>query len=196
MMQVTETIEPRTRRFSYDEYYQMADMGFFRDQRVELVDGEIVEMAPQGNFHAMVIGLCEQAMRRVFPSGHWIRQQLPLRFQQQHSEPEPDLSVVVGSPRDYANGHPETAILVIEVSESSATFDRSTKASLYAAAGIADYWVVHIQERKLEIFRKSVSAIGEKFAFRYAEVREYKSSDTVAALAAPSMAITVHELLP
>src|SRR3982751_4146374 len=101
--------EPPPRRWSFEEYHQMGEMGFFQGQRVELIAGEIVEMAPQGNFHSVAVGLCQRSMLALFGSTYWVREQLPMRFTAQHSEPEPDVSVVPGEPRDYLHGHPDKA---------------------------------------------------------------------------------------
>src|SRR4051794_1777015 len=97
--------EPQPRRWSYEEYYQMADLGFFIDQRVELIDGEIIEMAPQKDPHSVGIGLGQQTLQAAFGPGCWVRVQSPMRLTT-NSEPEPDLAVVRGGPRDHlGKGH-------------------------------------------------------------------------------------------
>src|SRR5439155_3890171 len=110
---------PRRRRWTRDEYYRLAEIGFFRDQRVELVDGEIVQMPPQKNFHVIGIDLVHQALQKAFGPGHWVRIQAPLHLRP-NSAPEPDLAVVRGSSRDYAaTDHPTSALLVVEVSDTT-----------------------------------------------------------------------------
>src|SRR3954468_9558284 len=131
--------EPTTRKWNRDEYYQMADLGLFQDQRVELIEGEIVEMAPQKDNHAGSVSLVHRALSHAFGDGFWVRMQMPLTLNDQ-SEPEPDVSVVPGGERDYMRGagHPRGALLVVEVSDTTLSYDRERKASLYAAAGIED----------------------------------------------------------
>src|SRR5438477_12092996 len=114
-----QTVEPATRKWTREEYYRMGDLGFFQDQRVELIDGESIEMAPQNNPHAIAIGLVVDAVSAAFGKGFWIRSQMPL-FLGPQSEPEPDVAIVPGSPRDYVGkDHPRTALLAIEVSEAT-----------------------------------------------------------------------------
>src|SRR5947209_6068047 len=116
-MSAMSLVRPTLRRWTRSEYYRLADLGLFRGQRVELIGGEIIQMPPQKNLHAIAIGLAEDALRAAFGPGHWVRPQLPLHLRPR-SAPEPDLAVVLGSPRDYAGAnHPRTALLVIAVSD-------------------------------------------------------------------------------
>src|SRR5262245_27044206 len=139
--------EPRTRRWTRDEYYQMADLCWFQDQRVELIDEEIIERSPQRNQHSVALLLVEEALRAAFGNGFWIRTQLPLHLASE-SEPEPDVAVVPGRAREY-HEHPTTALLVVEVSDATLGFDSKRKASLYASAHIADYWIVNLADERL-----------------------------------------------
>src|SRR5439155_20878402 len=108
--------EPTIRRWSREEYYQMGELGMFQDQRVELIDGEIIQMAPQKDVHAVAIGVVRTALAGAFVANVWIREQLPLEIGPR-SEPEPDLSVCSVTRRSYlGTGHPKTALLVVEVS--------------------------------------------------------------------------------
>jgi Uma2 family endonuclease len=195
-MTIAESTEPKNRRWTYDEYYQMADMGFFRGQRVELIDGEIVEMAPQGNFHSVAVGLCEECLRGVFIANFWVRAQLPMRFSERYSEPEPDISVVVGKPRDYLSGHPESALLIVEISETTLAYDRGRKASLYAASGIEDYWIVNLKQRQLEVRRKPVLDPSQPFGWHYGPEMVLRADESVSPLALPAVVIRVGDLLP
>src|SRR5581483_4899655 len=122
------------------------------DERVELVDGEIVVMSPQGTRHMAVVRLIARALEKAFGEGHDARTQGPLAVGP-FSEPEPDVAVVVGSPDDYLDEHPTTAILVVEVSDSSLMLDRR-KAGIYAQAKIREYWIANLVEGVLEVRRK------------------------------------------
>jgi len=176
-------------RWTREEYYQLAEKGFFPPgKRVELIDGVIYEMSPQKSPHATGILLVTEALRGAFPQGHQIRVQLPLALGK-HSEPEPDLAVVAGGPRDYAKDHPETAVLIVEVSDSSSFHDRERKRSRYARSAIPEYWIVNVSGQQLEVYRNP----GEG---SYQTRLILKAGDTVAPLANPEAAIAVADLLP
>lgn len=129
----------QSHRWTVREYEDMVAAGVFHPEaRLELLDGEIYDMSPQTRRHATAIRLIEDALRAVFHRGFDIRAQLPVAFGPD-SEPEPDVAVVEGSPRDYSDRHPTTALLVVEVSDSSLAYDRSQKLAIYADCGIPEY---------------------------------------------------------
>ena len=102
-----------------------------------------------------------------------------------------------GSTRSYAGrGNPTTALLIVEVSETTLAFDRRHKASLYAAAGIADYWIVNLVQRQLEVYRSPVSDAAQLFGFGYSSRTILDAGDAVAPLAAPKANVAVADLLP
>ena len=137
--------------------------------------------------HAVTLGLVEEAIRAAFGSGWWLRHQSPLILGED-LDPEPDLAVVPGRPRDYA-GHPTTAELVVEVADSSLDFDTNEKRLLYARAGIRDCWVVDINGRRLLVYR-------DPRAGDYAIQHVLGPADTVAPLAAQAAVVRVADLLP
>jgi len=189
-------VEAQPRRWTRDEYYRMADLGFFEDQRVELIDGEIFKMPPQKDVHAIVVGLVHRAVVAAFGPAVWVREQMPISLPNA-SEPEPDVSVVKGEPRNYlGKGHPRSALLVVEVSDTTWLFDRRRKASLYASAGIEDYWIVNLVDVRLEVLRNSVRDIAQPHGYRYDESVILKSGDAISPLAIPQSAIKVSDLLP
>jgi Uma2 family endonuclease len=111
--------------------------------------------------------------------------------------PDPDVAVVPGSPRTAPrHGIPTTALLVVEVSESTLSVDRNLMGSLYAAGGIADYWIVNLVQRQLEIYRNPVADAAQPFGFRYADRTIHDPADAVAPLAAPNASVAVADLLP
>jgi len=173
----------------------MADVGLFRDQRVELIEGTIVQMPPQKNFHMIAIGLAEKALQAAFGPRHWLRIQGPLHLGRQ-SAPEPDLAVVPGGPRDYAAGHPTSALLIVEISDTTLAYDRGRKASLYARAKVADYWIVNLIHGRLEVRRNPVPDPGERYGWRYQDVLLLGPQDRIAPLAAPKKRVLVADLLP
>jgi len=187
---------PKRRRWTLEEYDRMADLGLFQGQRVELIGGEIIQMPPRKNEHAIATGLAEEAGEAAFGPDVWIRIQMPLHLQG-FSAPEPDLAVVPGRPRDYAKtGHPTTALLVVEISDTTLPFDRRFKASLYATAGIADYWIVNLDDRQLEVYRSPAADPRQKYGFGYADRSILDVDEYALPLAAPAARIAVGDLLP
>ena len=186
----------QVRRWTRQEYEHLAAQGVFAPaERVELIEGEIVAMTPQGTLHAAAIMLVQVALQRVFQVGYVVCVQLPLALGLR-SMPEPDFAVVPGSPRDYRDEHPTTAVLVVEVADTTLEFDRSEKASAYAAAGIPDYWVLNLVDRVLEVFRDPGPQPGAPFGHGYRTHLRCGLADRVAPLAAPGAFINVADLLP
>src|SRR5262249_23775846 len=105
-------------------------------------------------------------------------------------------AVVAGAPRDYRDAHPATAVLIVEVAETSLRYDRTQKASLYARSDIAEYWIVNLPDRQLEVYRDPQPDAAQPFGFGYASVRILGEQDRVSPLAAPGVAIAVADLLP
>ena len=130
------------------EYDRMVELGLFADERVELLRGALVQMTPQGSHHAEVV----RRLTRLFVPAIGDRAvaciQMPLAVSED-SEPEPDFAIV--PPGDYSQAHPTTALLVIEVADSSRRKDREIKSALYAAARIPEYWLVDQVERVVEV---------------------------------------------
>jgi Uma2 family endonuclease len=166
--------------------------GDLLEKHVELIDGDILEQAPMNDPHAQAIQLGTYALLQAFPPTHFtLRVQCPMRLGE--SRPFPDFVVVSGTPREVVN-HPTSALLVIEVSDTTLDFDRGEKALLYAANGITDYWIVNLNEKCVEVYRESTRAAGDER--KYGEPRIYRASDVVNLLAAPQTSIAVADLLP
>jgi Uma2 family endonuclease len=193
-MLVVRKVKPRLKRWTRAEYYRMADAGLFREHRVELIEGEIFQMPPMKTPHAAGLELGRVAFERAFGRGHWIRFQLPLHFGPR-SEPQPDLAVVVGGVRDFKD-HPTSALIVVEVSEATLSYDRRRKGSLYAKNGIADYWIVNLNRRQLEVYRQPIPDPSRQYGFGYSSVKLFAANDTASPLAAPNASIMVADLLP
>lgn len=181
------TAAPQTRRWTRQEYHDLADAGFLdEDDPVELIDGEIIRMSPQNTPHAVAVRLVRRVLQRIFPTGEYmVDEQLPLALEPD-SEPEPDVSVVEGQPRDFLNEHPTSAVLVVEVADASLQFDRSKKRDLYVRHGLSEYWIVNLTDRQLEIHR---APTGES----YAERAVFEEGETVS-LRGQSVAVSA--LLP
>lgn len=131
----------RTRRWTRIEYDRLIDAGFFRPgDPVELLGGQMIVAEPQGSRHFAALRAAQEALRQAFGDGWEIRGRGPLALDDE-SEPEPDLAVVPGTFRDYRLAHPTSPSLVVEISETSLALDRAHKGSLYARAGLVDYWI-------------------------------------------------------
>lgn len=189
-----ETI--RLRRWSREEYDRLTRIGVFSPrEKVDLIDGEILEVTPQGARHATAIRLAEDALRDVAPPGYDVRPQLPLALDD-FSEPEPDVAVVAGSPRTYAEQHPTSAVLVVEIADKTLEFDRGTRASLYARAGIPEYWIVDLIDGRVEVYREPATSAGACSGWTYRQAMSYAGDQQISPLFSPHTTIRVSQLLP
>lgn len=186
-------LEPQTLRLKKRDYYTMAEAGIFDGRRVELLDGEVIVMPPMGDRHALAIVNGTYILPPLFGSTHTVRVQLPLDFGD--SQPEPDFAIVAGNYRTIAK-HPTTALLVIEVAEKTLVLDQTRKARLYASRGIADYWIVNLNDNLLEVRRKPTRDADSKSLWRYDDVQTVSSGQSIAPLAFPRKKIKVADLLP
>ncbi len=187
--------EPRPYRWTREEYYKLGEQGFFKGSRVELIEGEVFEMSPIYSPHTAALMLAAEVLRALFGEGWSVREQQPLSLGV-NSDPQPDIAVVAGAIRDYKDAHPTTAALVIEIADSTVSYDRNRKGSLYAKAGIADYWITNLKKRQLEVRRQPKVDASTKYGFSYASVQVFKEGDLVSPLAKPDAMIPVTDLLP
>lgn len=189
------TEAPPTKHWTRVEYERLIDKGVFGpEDRIELLAGALVVREPQGGPHAMGIRMVEEALRGVFATGWDVRVQLPVALDDD-SEPEPDVSVVPGSFRDYPRDHPARAVLIVEIAESTLRLDRGEKSSLYARAGLTDYWIVNLVDHVLEVNRDPAADARAPYGSRYASVVTLRAGDVVTPLAAPTP-IPVVDLVP
>ena len=156
---------PEPRRWTRVEYDRLLEDGYFSPtERLELVNGAILVKPPHTPRHAAGLGLIQDGLRTVFLAGAEVRPQMPLVLDPD-SEPEPDLAVVPGAIRDYVDAHPISALLVVEVAETSLAYDRRTKGPLYARAGIPEYWIANLLDNVLEVYvrylRQKLESAGE-----------------------------------
>src|SRR5262249_47960652 len=148
-MQAPEVFRAQPRRLARTEYGRMAELGFFRGERVELIHGIVIRMPPIGPQPADVVDRLNALFVRALGDRARVRVQQPF-VANDDSEPEPDVAIVPS--RSYSHGHPDRAFLIIEVAESSLAYDRETKAPLYAASGVDEFWIVDIEGRAIEVF--------------------------------------------
>jgi Uma2 family endonuclease len=186
--------EKKTRRWTRIEYERLIDLGVFQPgDPIELIGGELLVAEPQGAPHYTSIRKTARVLERAFGPSWDVRTQGPMGLDDE-SEPEPDVAVVPGRPEDYGSAHPSRADLVVEVSESSLAFDRGHKGSVYARAGILDYWIVNLVDRVLEVYREPAPDAAAPFGASYARRDVLDSSRQVSPLAAPRAKIHVRDL--
>lgn len=184
---------PRPFLWTREQYYEMGNLGWLEGRRVERIYGEIIQMPPMGRPHRTSVILAGPVLQRAFGDGCFVAAQVPLELGERN-DPEPDVAVFQGSVRDYADAPLASALLVVEISEATLRYDRATKASVYAESGIADYWIVNLKARQLEVHRQPGPL--SDVAFGYGEITIYKSGETVAPLAAQASPVAVDDLLP
>jgi Uma2 family endonuclease len=155
VMSVANETWPRPHRLTVDDYYRMAEVGVLRpDQRVELIEGEIIDMPPIGSLHGAVVDLLAERFITVLKGAALVRIQGAVRLGND-SEPQPDVALLRSRADRYAANQPraEDVLLVIEVSDTTLKFDTGTKARLYARHGVPELWVVDLENRQLQRFR-------------------------------------------
>jgi len=185
-----------TRRWTRAEYDRLIELGVFQtEDRVELIGGELMVAEPESPEHYTAIRRSARALEAAFGSGWEVRQDGPIALDDE-SEPEPDIAVVPGAPEDYRHAHPSRPVLTLEISVSSLATDRERKASLYARAGLADYWILNLIARVLEVYREPVPDPAAPFGWRYARRDVIAPPGRVAPLAVPHVTIALLDLLP
>ena len=188
-MYVPPALEDGIRRFRVEEYYRMARAGVFaEDERVELLEGRIHRMTPQGARHMRAISRLTRHIAPLLGEALSLRVQGPLTLSED-SEPEPDLAVVRAEDEASDERHPSTALLVIEVSEDSLARDRGVKAQLYARARIPEYWIVNLRRETVEVYTEPDAGEG-----RYGSVHTYTRGQRLQASVLPRLAIAVEAI--
>jgi len=178
-------------RYTTERYFALVDAGVLHaGDRVELLEGVIVAMPPQNPRHAAATTQADDALRDAVGKWAVVRVQLPLVLGT-HSAPEPDVAVVPGRASDYAAAHPTTALLVVEVADSSPLQDRLSKAAIYAVAGIPEYWLVNLGDDCIEAFRAPQAAMG-----RYTHRSVVYRGTRLQLVAFPDASVLADDLLP
>jgi Uma2 family endonuclease len=182
---------PELHRIRVRDFRRMVDVGIFsEDDRIELLEGVLIPMSPMGAPHSWVVQELNRLIARALPDGYRVRPQLPVTLGE-YSEPQPDLAVVTTGQGDLRTLHPESALLVIEVSFSSLRYDRSAKAPVYARFGIPEYWIVDVQGRAVEVYTDPDPA-----SARYRSGTKLGPEDELCSVAVPLPAIRVVDILP
>lgn len=183
------------RSWSSDEFEKLIELGVFgTDEKLELIGGELIPKVTRTPLHATGICLAQNAMLALGLRRVLVRVQLPMRLGP-NDRPEPDLALVEGRLSDFKVNIPTTALLVIEISDTTLAADRTTKASMYARARIQEHWIVNINESLLEVHREPIEDAQQIFGARYSQVQTLSRGESIAPLAAPQSPVQVADLL-
>ena len=178
-------------RWTRERYDRAVETGVFtEDDNVELLGGEVVTKTTQNSAHRTATLLVSQALRPIFGANVFVQEEKPVGLSDR-SEPEPDVAVIRGEIRDYVADHPgpDALLLLVEVADTSLRRDRTTKAALYAEAGVAEYWIVNLQSQALEVHRDP--AVGT-----YRTKTTHERGGAVSPVNAPGASVAVADLLP
>lgn len=186
-------LPPQPFRWTIKQYRELRRI--LGDLRTMLIDGQIFLMVMPKPPHDTALGLTEDWLRTVFGTGHTVRCQMGFDIGED-TDPGPDLAVVLGDRRAHAQQTPTSALLIVEVAETTLFFDTTTKAEKYATAGVPDYWVIDLENRVLVVFRDPAPLPAGLGANAYRTKFTLNPADTVSPLAAPHATVTVGDLLP
>ena len=192
--EAAEEFTPHPYRWTREQFYAMGDAGLFEGRRAILVEGEVLAMPGMKEPHRTATTLTAEILRDTFITSFFISVQCPFDIGEA-TDPEPDVAVIPGQIRDYAGRGLTEAALIVEVSDTTLAYDRLQKASLYAKAGVADYWIINIKARQVEVHRQPREDAAQPFGFGYAEVTAYGAEAVIQPLAA-DRPVAVSALLP
>ena len=176
-------VRQRVSPLSVEEYHRLDEFNP-NGRRTELIRGIVIEKRSKSPLHCSIAKRLYDTIARLLPKGFMVRCEDPLTLAD--SEPEPDIAVVHGAESDFFQAHPTTAELVIEVAVSSATLDRENT-SLYAEAGVKEYWIVLAPERRVEVYRQPENG-------RYRESLQFVADATLQCARIPAVRILISEL--
>jgi Uma2 family endonuclease len=191
-----KTISPKgdmaatTAKWTIEDYHHMIEAGILVNRRVELIQGEIVEMAPEGTSHAAYSQAAGDYLRSVLGSRAKIREAKPITLLNTSSEPEPDIAIVVPHPIEVYLQHypyPEDIFWLIECSDSSLNQDLEDKSQIYAAAGITEYWVMNLKAMELTVLRSPAAGVYES--------KTIFATGTIAPLGFPDLLVSIDQLV-
>ena len=177
------TVRRQVAPISVETYHALGEQGLV-EQSTELLRGVILEKISKSPLHEYLANLLFELVRIAVGSRLVVRKEGPLTLAD--SEPEPDIAVVTGAPEDYRRAHPRTALLVIEVAVSTVEVDRE-KASVYAEAGVAEYWLVLADSATIEVFTQPEAAA-------YRTRRTVRRGEVLASTALPELRVTLDTL--
>ncbi len=173
--------------FSLENYHQMIESGLFVNRNVELINGLILEMSPEGTEHTYFSENLGKKLEKLLEKRAYVRENKPITLS--NSEPEPDIAVVKLPRSQYFQNHPysENILLLVEISKSTLDYDTSIKKKIYAQENIPEYWVVDVNNRKVIVYRSPALNT-------YEQSREYSSGEKISPLAFPDINININDI--
>jgi Uma2 family endonuclease len=177
--------------YDMNSYFALAECGILApDDRVELLEGQIVSMAPPSPLHNAIVHHVQEVLMRRLPAGTLVRTQMTF-LAGPKSVPEPDVAVVPGRNADYLRRHPSKVHLLVEVADSSLAQDRLTKAAIYARAGVPTFWIVNLRDNSIECFAEP-----DQIGRRYTQTLRATGNDRLPLEAFPDVVIGAAEMFP
>ena len=191
-----EECTPQPYRWTREQFYQMGDLGLFEGRRAILVEGEILAMPAMGDLHRNILTLASDVLRETFGNGFFASVQCPFDIGRA-TDPEPDIAIIRGNVRDYFGRGLTEAALIVEVSDTTLAYDRREKASLYAMAGVTDYWIVNVDQEpaQIEVHRSPAPDESQPFGYGYGQKTIHRGGEVILPLAAPKP-VAAAALLP
>jgi Uma2 family endonuclease len=182
-------------RLTIPQYRKLGETGWLNGVKTMLIHGEVYTMVFPNPPHDVALSLTDRWLNRVFATGYYVRNQMGFDIGT-NNDPGPDLAVVPGDIRDYAAATPRVAVLIVEVADTSLDMDTTTKAELYATAGVPDYWVIDLVNRQIIVFRDPAPLPSGLGATAYQNRHTFGPTDSVSPLHAPTASVRVADLLP
>jgi Uma2 family endonuclease len=186
----------QAKRFTLEEYHRLGEIGFFHeDDRIELIRGEIVKMSAKGTLHSVCTTLLNRELSKLIGERATLRIQDPIILPST-SEPEPDVTIVQNRSDEYVSAHPIPAdiLLLIEIADSSLDYDKNVKTSLYAEAGIPDYWIFNLIDNWLEVCSEPFELRRGKFD--YLNKRLVLPNQSIALPCFPDLSLDLTKVFP
>ena len=189
---------PKPHRLTVDDYYRMTEAGVLSpDDRTELIEGQIIDMAPIGIDHAEVVRRLNRRLTRAVGDSAEVSVELPVRLSLR-SEPHPDVALLKPRATGHRRAHPSAAdvLLLIEVSDTTYRKDSGIKLRTYAFHGVPEYWIENLSADRIEVYRRPQNPTGRLRDCHYASVEHFGRGQSVTVAARPGVTFLVEELLP
>jgi Uma2 family endonuclease len=186
----------QAKRFTLDEYHRLGELGFFHeDDHIELINGEIIEMASKGTAHETCLRNLWKQLPKIVGDRATLQSQAPITLPP-NSEPEPDFAIVQNQDDNYLSSHPKPTdvLLVMEVSDSSLAYDQDVKIPLYAKAGITNYWIFNLFDNYLEAYSEPYQDSQGKYG--YSNKRIFLSNEVIDFPCFPDLSLDLAKVFP
>ncbi len=187
---------PQPYRWTREQFNQIGDLGLFEGRRAILVEGEIFAIPAMDDLHRNALILASDVLRDLFGGGFFVSVQCPFDIGRA-TDPEPDSAIIRGSVRDYFGRGLTEAALIVEVSDTTLAYDCREKASLYALAGVTDYWIININQEpaQIEVHRQPAPDETQPHGFGYQDRTVHQGGDIIQPLSS-AKPVAVSTLLP